>query len=172
MPAVPKPRAKHPRRAAARRGKGHEERTAAAFDSDWQVIARAMGIPEDEIGRLERRRKDPTLGYAVEAGDIAAPQQFPLSIEAKKRAELPKTLEKWLAQARRYDDQKISVVAMADTNGSHEQRRVYMAEADFLALWRSGWDACQRLLIVTDSMLSEYPSQRAVQIRKILEVYG
>ena len=141
MPAVPKPKVKHPRRAAARRGTGHEERTAENFNETWQVVAAAMGIPEDEIGTLQRRRKDPTLGYAVEQGDIAGPQQFPLSIEAKKRAELPKPQEKWLDQARRYDPMKIPLVAMADTNGSHEHRRIYMDEQDLLALWREGWAA-------------------------------
>jgi len=144
MPTAPKPEPKNKRRNASKRGKGFETRVAAEFDEAWKIVAETMDLPDELIGTIERRKKDPTLGYAVNVDDIAGPELFPFVIECKKRGDLPKTLEKWREQnagynTHLYGDSKINVLTLGDTNGSNEQRRVYMSMEDFLRVWAEGW---------------------------------
>jgi len=158
-PAAPKPvRKGSVRRRAADRGKGFEKRVAEKFNAGWQIVARALGV---QPGLVQRRLKDATLGYATNADDIDAPLHFPFVIECKKRAELPKTLEKWRDQAIGYDDLKISLVACADTNGSHEQQRVWVDLDDLVKIWTEGWERVLEMREASEPIVAALALMRA-----------
>jgi len=147
MPSVPKS-VRNPRKLAAAEGKALEERAAEALDDLWQLIAEVVGM--EDAGHVTRRKKDATLGYAVEASDGDYPVNFPIVHECKFRGELPKTPMKWLEQAKRYDPTRIPMVIASD--GGPDRDHVWMLLKDALSLWREGWEAAGEAIAVVEKL--------------------